>query len=155
MKWTKLMFGRHYRKTLPEVVFRDSDWFFWAYQIGVLEINGMQEEAELVSGRATRIRIPQQLGEKLVAEYAFCCIGGKFANVEIVPESRRLHQGSSATIRLPFFDLSVPRRYGPYDKSGSRKLVASVKLHVFGSRSCHLTKERCESFFEDDSNFVF
>src|SRR5206468_2071813 len=115
----------------------------------------MEDEARMVYGRATCIRIPQPVGERLVAEYALHHSDGKFADVEVVPESRPAHQGSSRTFRLPVFDLSVAHRCCKYDKSGSKALVRTVKFCVFGSSNYRLNRERCERFFEDDANFVF
>ncbi|MCX6929227.1 MAG: hypothetical protein NT154_39315 [Verrucomicrobia bacterium] len=154
MNWTELMFGKHAGKTLPQVVFADPDWFFWAYECGALERHGMQDEAEAVYSRATRIRIPQDDGQSLVAEYALCHKDGRFANVELVLESRPLHQGSSPTMRLPVFDLSVPRRFCAYDKSGCRALVDALKVYLFGDPDYRLTKQHCARFFENDANFV-
>lgn len=34
---SKLSFGKHSEKTLPQVLFRDPDWFFWAWEEGVFE----------------------------------------------------------------------------------------------------------------------
>ena len=144
MGWTELMFGKHEGKTLPQIVFADTDWFFWAYEAGVLDRHGTMDEAKSVCRRATRIRIPQDGVEKLVAEYALCPTTGMFANVEIVPKSRRHHQGSSPTMRLPVFDLSVPRRFNSYDKAGGKALVNALKVYLFGDRDYRLTKDRCE-----------
>lgn len=154
MKWTKLTFGRHTGQTLPQIVFVDCDWFFWACETGVFEDDDfLQDEAERVYRRAVCIRIPQREGQELVVEYGIDATQGKFANVEIVPKDRRPHQGSTRTMRLPHFDLSVPRRFARYDKAGGKALVHALKVYVFGDGDCHLTKERCEAFFEDDSNF--
>ena len=30
MIWTTLNFSRHVGKTLPQILFSDPDWFFWA-----------------------------------------------------------------------------------------------------------------------------
>jgi len=30
MRWTTVSFGRYKGKTLPEIIVRDLDWFFWA-----------------------------------------------------------------------------------------------------------------------------
>jgi len=30
MAWSTLPFGKHKGKTLPQIVFADPDWFFWA-----------------------------------------------------------------------------------------------------------------------------
>lgn len=35
MSWTALEFGRHTGRSLPQVMFADPDWFFWAVEAGV------------------------------------------------------------------------------------------------------------------------
>jgi hypothetical protein len=32
MYWTKLNFGKHKGLTLPQVILKDADWFFYAYE---------------------------------------------------------------------------------------------------------------------------
>lgn len=155
MRWTELTFGKYAGRTLPQVAFADPDWLFWAVEEGVFKgASVLRDDATEVYRRAKRIRIPQDVGEQLVAEYSVCQKDGRFANVEVVPASRCPHQGSSPTMRLPFFDLSVPRRLCAYDKAGGRALVGALKVYVFGDPDYRLTKERCEAFFDDDSNFV-
>ena len=154
MKWTTLNFGKHIWKTLPQVVFVDADWFFWACTKGVFrKYDCLQYQAEIVYRRATRIKISQLDGKHVVAEYGIDPVQRTFTNVEIVPEDRSPHQGSTGTFRLPYFDLSVPRRLAPYDKSGCKALVRALKVYVFGNARIHLTKKRCEEFFEDESQF--
>jgi|ERR1035441_1594250 hypothetical protein len=155
MIWAALTFGKHAEKTLPQVAFADPDWLFWAVEAGVFKgASVLGDDAERVYSRAKRVRIPQDTGEQLVAEYAFCQQDGRFANVEIVPASRRPHQGSSPTMRLPFFDLSVPRRFCAYDKAGGRTLVAALKVYLFGDPDYRMTRERSGRFFQNDANFV-
>jgi hypothetical protein len=76
--------GRYPRMTLPEVVFRDHDWFFWACEAGVFR-GPLADEAVVVAERARRIRIPQSGEEPLVAEYAISRRTGEFAGLELVP----------------------------------------------------------------------
>ena len=155
MYWSKLTFGKHAGKTLPQIVFVDCDWFFWAYEEGVFEGDGfLQDEAERICRRAVRIRIPRRGAQKVLAEYGIDPALGTFANVEIVLDDRPTHQGSTPTIRLPYFDLSVPRRLARYDKSGCKALVRALKVYVFGDGDYQLTRKRCEEFFENDANFV-
>jgi hypothetical protein len=159
MPWTPLNFGKHEGKTLPQVALTDPDWLFWACDEGVFsKFPALQHEADEVYRRAISICIPQTGNEELVAEYAVCLgLGGplgKFTGIEVVPVSRPAHQGYTRTLRLPVFNLAVPRRIHPYDKSGGRQLVKTLKFYLFGDSNCRLTKQLCEEFFEDDSNFV-
>jgi hypothetical protein len=50
-------------------------------------------------------------------------------------------------------DLSVARRFKSYDKLGGKLLLRAFKYHFFGSETIRLTKQRCEEFFSDESNF--
>jgi hypothetical protein len=62
MNWSELQFG------LPQVLFSDPDWFFWAYDQETFQ--GMQRrEADAIYIRAMHIRIPQPGNEPFVAEY--------------------------------------------------------------------------------------
>jgi hypothetical protein len=159
MPWIPLNFGKHINKTLPQVVWSDPDWFFWAYEEGVLNRPpALQHQADDVYRRATSIRIPQTGTEELVAEYAACLsLGGplgKYAGVQVVPKSQPAHNGYTRTFRLPVFNLAVPRIIHPYDKSGGRQLVKSLKPYLFGDPERRLTRQVCEEFFENDDNFV-
>lgn len=158
MAWTTLTFGRHKGKSLPQIVFSDPDWFFWAHEEGTFRGKGrLETEAEEIHKRACAIRIPETVevgdDDDLVVEYLIHQPTGKFAKFEIVPKSRPLHVGSSPASRLPVIDLSAPRRIGQYDKLGYRIMIGELKYYVFGDPSYHMTRRRCERFFEDDDNF--
>ncbi len=155
MLWSELGFGKHRGKTLPQVLFTDPDWFFWAVEEGVFEGRGnLVDEAELVEKRACHIRIPQRGDDqRYVAEYLIHPPTGKFSRVDVVPASRPLHQGSSPAFRAPCFDLIVPRRIAPYDKRGCASMLASLKYYLFGDSSYRMTRRRSEAFFSDPSNF--
>ena len=100
------------------------------------------------------IRIPNNGAGDLKAENVVHPPTGKFGNMEIVPASRPLHQGSSPAFRKHVIDLSVPRNIAPYDKVGCRALVSSAKHVLFGRTSTRMTKERCEAFFDNPANFA-
>lgn len=153
MAWSVLAFGRHKGKTLPQVVFSDPDWFFWAIEEDIFK-GKQRSEAERIDERARAIRIPDNDKGKLKAEYILHSPTGKFGNMEIVPARRPLHEGSSSAFRMDVIDLSVPRSIARYDKLGCRTLLSSVKHVLFGSASARMTQERCEAFFEDRDNFA-
>ena len=97
MAWSILAFGKHKGKTLPQFVFADPDWFFWAIESGVFRGN-QRREAERIDARARAIRIPKNDKANLKAEYVVHPPTGKFGNMEIVPARRPLHQGSSPAL---------------------------------------------------------
>jgi hypothetical protein len=155
MPWTPLRFGRHISKTLPQIMFSDPDYFFWAYEDGVFNKYGrqLQAEAERIHAKATSIRIPQTGPEPLQVEYIFYYSNHTSVGFELVEESRPRHEGSSPTQRAKHIDMSVPRRQRDYDKLGYRIFIGSLKHCLFGNESARMTRQRCESFFDDDSNF--
>lgn len=146
MAWSTLAFGKHKGKTLPQIVFADPDWFFWAIEENVFK-GPLRREAERIDARARAIRIPNNTAGNLEAEYLVHPPTGKFGNMEIVPASRPLHQGSSPAFRKDVIDLSVPRNIAPYDKLGCRTLVSSAKYVLFGSTSTRMTKGAMRGVF--------
>ena len=152
MLWTPLQTEKHRGKTLPQVVFSDPDWFFHLHKKDWFEFNHYYEAEELYR-RATSIRIPQpDAGEKWEMEYVF--LYEKFDHMQLVPESRPQHQGSSRTSRNDIIDLSVPFSHSRYDKRAGKIIIGNLKHIIFGNKSHKMTKERCEEFFNDESNFV-
>lgn len=154
MMWTQLSFGRHSGKTLPQVLFADPDWFFWAVETGVFKTRPSYEsEARLLNERARKIKIPESKHSDPVVQYLIHHPTKKFSHFEIVPSEQPLHEGSSPAFRSPVIDMSVPRRITEYDKLGCKSLVSSLKYYLFGSKSARVDKKRAEAFFSDPKNF--
>lgn len=55
---------------------------------------------------------------------------------------------------MDVIDLSVARQITQYDKLGCKNLISSVKYALFGSSTTRMTRERCETFFDDVTNFA-
>lgn len=156
MPWSIVGFGKHKGKTLPQIIFSDPDWFFWAFEKEVFKNKGsLDTEAQEVYRKARRIRILNNDNGGLVIEYIFQestgtflhSNTGKFSHFKVVPSS-------SCTFGKKAIDMSVPRQRAHYDKLGCKQLVSSLKYYVFGDRNVRMTKKKCEDFFDDSSNFV-
>ena len=155
MAWTKVRFRRHSGKTLPQILWSDPDWFFWAIEDDAFENKGvLQLEAQDLDYKARNIKIPNNDDGALVVEYFIHQPTGKFSHFEIVPADRPSHEGISRTFRTPLIDMSVPRRIAEYDKLGGKELISSLKFYIFGSHSVRLTKKKCGDFFNDPSYFA-
>lgn len=155
MVWTPLFFGKHKGKTLPQVIFCDPDWFFWAYEDGAFNEKGhLTEEAEEIYRKATSIKIPHSNDEQKVVEYFIHPDYKKFAAFEIVPKSKPSHNGKSPTIRSSVIDFRIVRKISKYDKLGGNLFISQVKHNLFGNSNYRMTKKRCEEFFNNDNNFV-
>ena len=151
MSWTIVNFGKHKGKTLPQIVLKDPDWFFWAMEDSVFEKRGrLKQEANEICGKATKILIRKRHPEKWDVEYILDFHTGKFVSMEIV---RKTDPRQSGTVRRKYINLSVPRGIVNYDKFGGALLIKCFKFCVFGKSNYKLTKKRCEAFFDDDKNF--
>jgi hypothetical protein len=75
---------------------------------------------------------------------------GKYSHFEIVPEHQPVGHG---VLRAPFIDMGIPRVIARRDKLGCQLLVRSLKSVYFGDATMRMTPGRCESFFNDVSNF--
>jgi hypothetical protein len=153
--WTPLEFGKYKGKTLPQVLFSDPDWFFWAVGEGIFQKRPeLRAQAEELRRKATQIRVPQtNASESLAVEHYIHRSTMKYSHFVLVPEDQPAHQGASPSFRANVIDMSFPIRIAKYDKTGCSLLVDSLKEVYFGSRSARMTKGRCEAFFNDDANF--
>jgi len=158
MEWTKIDFGKEHKgKTLPQVLFTDPDWFFWNIKNHKFGNNGpgLDREAIYLNAKARRIRIPQDKFKDHVAVYKIHQPTGKFGRLDLSTRSELVDQQSDVFQVMDVFDLSVPNQISNYDKTGNRNFLSSLKYYLFGDASYHMTKKRCEKFFEDDMNFDF
>jgi len=125
MPWSIVSFGKHRGKTLPQIIFSDPDWFFWAIEKGVFKNKGsLATEAQEVHKKATKIKIPNNDNDELVVEYIVHQPTGKFSQI------------------------------ADYDKLGCKQLLSSLKYYVFGNKSVRMTKKKCEDFFDTSNNFA-
>ena len=68
MIWTTLLFGKHWGKTLPQVILNDPDWFFWILP----ELYGqLKREADDLARKASKIKIPRKDPSKWLVEFRF------------------------------------------------------------------------------------
>ena len=152
--WTELMFKKYRGSTLPQVLFTDPDWFFWAIANHIIKHpNALVAEAELLNIRARRIRIPSLNGRNREAEYYFDRTTGKFSHFELVDANQPQHRGGSRTIRKAVIDLSVVRESRGYDKLGYKHFLSCLRTVLLGNESARMTKGRAEAFFDDPVNF--
>lgn len=155
MFWTELRFGKHRGKTLPQVIFSDPDWFFWAMEKRIFEDKQLQNEAQDIAKKATNIRIPQKGSKKLVVKYILS-YNGRFSDFILVPEDETelMLDESTRSYKLEKIDFSFPREVKGYDKLGYAKFIRVLKFHFFGKSNYQMTKKRCEEFFENEEIFL-
>ncbi|MBF0555333.1 MAG: hypothetical protein HQK96_12395 [Nitrospirae bacterium] len=154
MEWSKLTFGKHYGKTLPQVMFIDPDWFFHLHNEGAFINRGViEDEAETIYRRATSIQIPiSDVDEYCHIVYFQHPSTGKFNSMLLVRGIRSSRNGTSEAIS-DVIDLSYPTRCSIYDKRGCKLMIRRVKSILFGAENYTMSKARCEDFFNDKSAF--
>jgi hypothetical protein len=151
VKWTKLTFGKHKGKTLPQIIIADFDWFYWARDAEIFK-GKLAEEADDLMAKATHIRIPKRKPKKWEVEYV-SDRGGRFCGFSFVKCDSPYYDRTGNTLRLPVLDFLVIRRRKKYDKGGYRVFVDGFRRAFFGPRR-RITKRRAERFFADRNNFV-
>ena len=151
MNWSAINFGKVKGKILPQVIFSDPDWFYWAVRKKIFKWK-CADEARIIYKKSRSIKIPNSSNGALEAEY--CTYEGKFVRLDIVPTSQKVHHGGCHCFQLDVIDMKKVREICLYDKTGGRLLISKIKWIFFGDRKFRMTKNRCVEFFENDSNFV-
>lgn len=150
--WSTVNFGRFRAKalTLPQIILKDPDWFFWAVDEGVFK-GALAAEAKTLARRAKAIKLPPHLAATDCVQY-WLTPDGKFAGFAVIAQSQPPHVGSSSEIRSPTLNLAAPRSFKGYDKLGCRLMIKTFRYHWFGGKS--FTKTRAEAFFDEPAHFI-
>src|ERR1700719_2286342 len=151
--WTRLRFGKHIGKTLPQVLLTDPDWFYWATVVQTIFWGRLGQEAADLAAKAARIKIPKPNPAKWAIEYVFDR-DGRFERWDIVKADSWMHRGSDYRERSDHLDLFIVAERRTYDKGGNKKLLRGFRGCYFGSATARMTERRCEAFFNNDKNFV-
>jgi hypothetical protein len=150
MQWTRLGFGKHIGRTLPQVLMSDPDWLFWAVRNNIFA-GRHALEAEKLMARATAIKPPFKKAKEWEVECRFER-DGRFHGFDFVEATQRPEYSSFVIVREPYLDLSLLARRKGYDKGGYRRLMDKFRCAYFGENS-RISKRRCERFFSDRRNF--
>lgn len=150
--WTEVNFGKWVDKglTLPQILVRDPDWFFWAHEEGVFK-GALKGQADTLERRARAIILPPDYQKDHAVSYNLGPDGSVW-DFSLVPANQPLHAGSTTEKRSPTLNLATARRFKSYDKLGNKKVVQSFRFYWFAGKP--FTKKRVEEFFDDPSNFV-
>jgi hypothetical protein len=153
--WKDIPFGKYEGLSIPQVLMKDADYFFWARERGAFGSYGtLAHEARLAHRRATAILVPPRGGVTYVVEYTLDRAGTRLEEVDFVPAERPGHDGFGTSIREANLDLSKPRQFREYDKGAMKILIGRMKEFFFGGREYRLTRDRAEAFFSNPDNFA-
>jgi hypothetical protein len=152
MSWSTVNFGMHEGPSLPQIILRDANYFFWALNKKNVFKGRMAYEAEDLAVKARAIKIPERHPERWLVEYWFDD-NGAYGGFRFVKAEEPFYPGYRRMYRAPHLDLSCICRGKPYDKQGSRNVLSSFRRCYF-EKGAYVTKARAEEFFNDDDNFV-
>jgi len=158
MSWSEMPFGKYVGKTLPQILLRDLDYFSWLQP----KLYGpLASEARDLRRKATSIRIPDRKGNRRLVQFNFeeggppaksCAIGQRFIGfVLVIADS--INVDAKWSTRRSYLDLLLTCRSNSYDKRAGRLMIRDFRRYFFGANS-RMTKDSCEAFFNDESNFV-
>jgi hypothetical protein len=152
MNWIEIFWNCDCKgATLPQVLFKNPDWFFYMIEEGNFKDKGsITQEAEDLGWKARHILIPGNEQNDLEAEYTLDPSSHSFASLEILPRDREVHSRSE---RMDVIDLSFPRKYKQYDKLGNKLLLKQLIFIYFRRSNYRMTRDRCEAFFENEGHF--
>ena len=142
-------FGKYEGRTLPQVLFKDPDYFFWLLREGTLK-GALAIQAKQLAKKSCRIRIPREPVGAFVVDY-FINSENQFSCFNIVPKDA--YQSPHVVYRLNHIDFSIIRNHKEYAKGEYRRFLRDFRRVFFGNESASMTKDRCEEFFDGD-NFV-
>jgi hypothetical protein len=146
MYWSPVTFGKYKGKSIPQIIFEDPDWFYWAYENDKF-LGNLLRQAKDVYKKSRNIRVPK--GKKVRYNYH---VDGTSVGFDL--ESKDSLIGSKISSRCSNnIDMYVPRSIRKYDKLGNKCFVKSIKYHILGDQRLRMTKKRCEDFFNQSSYF--
>jgi hypothetical protein len=105
MYWSTMPFGKYGGQTLPEIIIRDPDWFF--YMLPNL-YGRLGEEAQNLARKARAIKIPKSRPRNWTIEYRYDCDQG-FCGLALVRADRAIRDGRQDFHILTWHCLSVAR----------------------------------------------
>ena len=153
MHWSVVKFGKHCGKTLPEIIFHDPGYFFWAIEAEVFR-GALKGEAKCIDERARRIRVPSGVAGKPKVGYVYSRFDGRFSHLKLVPPDSLFDDGDSLLLRRDVIDLSLVFSVRPNFKVNGEALIASFKSIIFADAGYRMTRQRCQAFFSRDENFL-
>ena len=152
MQWTVVNFGKHKGLTLPQILFKDADWFFYAYEQGYFK-SPYTREARVLYRRARSIRVPERNGQKMFVRYITHQSKRtgtvKFGTMELIADGPGLER-LNVSQRIDFY---TPRSYAQYDKTGYKNFVSALKAILPDKLPRRMNQQACEDFFAGDDNF--
>ena len=152
MDWTSIRFGKFRGKSLPEIIFVDADYFFYAFENNFF-YGDLAKQAEELYRRARSIWVPSRNGQKMLVQYFFDynpkSKKEEFSMMKLISDGSDLGLPNVS----PWIDFFVPRSRSHFDKNGYKNFVVALKGILFGNPSYRMNTQSCELFFNRQRYF--
>jgi hypothetical protein len=151
MYWTEVNFGKYkdLKKTLPEIIFEDPDYFIWGMEEGIFhKAYDLSNEANDLFAKIRAIKIPENEYGDFVCEFYKNPRNGK---IDFQICERAYPSDYIVVDRRGVIDLCIPR---DYDRSigATKNVLPQLFFVLFGERRMP-SKSVMEEFFANDENF--
>jgi len=154
MGWSIVNFGKYseMKKSLPEIVFDDPDYFLWGYENNIFRKQGeLESQAEELYSKIRAIKIPNNENSELVCEFCKNLKTGKIDTIQLNYKDGR--RDINCVYRESYIDLAFPREYDKKVFEVTKRLLPQFFQILFDENNIQLPKKICEEFFSDDYNF--
>jgi hypothetical protein len=156
MQWKALKFGKHSGKTIPQILFTDPAYFYWAMENDVF-YGRLKVQADLADLRSRMIVLKGRKRGSYDIEWVYDP-DGAFCYIQVIDPHRPWHVGSSQRQRTKYVDLNLLRRESAYnprrrDRRGYKRLLRCLREILFEDEGVRFSRKRCDDFFSDRSNF--
>jgi hypothetical protein len=151
VKWSIVNFGKYTGLSLPQIILRDADYFYWGLNNGTFSYGKLAREARDIEAKAKAIKIPKRHPGRWLIEYSYED-NGAFGGFRFVKARETFYSGRRRMDRSPHLDLSWVRRGRTYDKWGSKTVLRDFRRCYFDGK--YFSKRRVEKFFNTKANFA-
>jgi hypothetical protein len=148
--WRRFNFKKHRAVTMPELIFKDPEYFYWLAKRPDL-VGHLEHQLNIVADRAAHIFPP----DKAPDQFEFAIRLNRSGGLKKISVKRNLRPNSrqgTDLIRLKHLDLGIIDHFDNRQESGAI-LIAFLKASFFDDPDADLRARQCEAFFEEDAYF--
>ena len=107
------------------------------------------KQADDVAAKAQRVRIPKDNPSHWEVTYCFSK-RDRIVGFDLAEKGELAGPG----LVLGWIDLSLPRMFKRYNKSGGKRILRHLARLLFDHPAPRFSRKRCHAFFEDATNFA-
>ena len=149
-RWTPIDFGKYEGLTIPELIFLDASYFYWALTSNLFK-NMLQLEAVVVESRLRHIKVPKAVAVPSV--FVIRLKNDVFEDFAIVEKSIASRKKSNNVRITSCLDFSLVSRPDHATDRARQVMIDKIKYHFFEKDSDRLKPRDYEQFLGDPDKF--